>query len=88
MTTIHKRTHHPLLAQGRAARPPRINGVAARPADRHLLLDYPSAVHAPEQAAPAEYVCPICGRVGLNWPAHVALLLAVAVLGVIVGVWL
>jgi len=84
MTTHHKRAHHPLLCEGRDARPLPLNGAA----DQHLLLDYPSAPHMPEQAAPAEYVCPICGRVGLNWPAHVALLLAVAVLGVIVGVWL
>jgi hypothetical protein len=85
MTDTHKRAHHPLLAQGRDARPLPLNGAAA---DQHLLLDYPSAPHAAEQAAPAEYVCPICGRIGLNWPAHVALLLAVAVLGVIVGAWL
>ena len=85
MTTHHKHAHHPLLCEGRDARPLPLNGATT---DECLKLDYPSAPHVPEQATPAEYVCPICGRVGLNWPAHVALLLAVAVLGVIVGVWL
>jgi len=79
--TTHK---HPLLAQGRAAP---LNGVQR--SDACLKLDYPSAPHVPVQDAPAEFACPACGRVvGLNWPAHVALLLAVAALGVIVGVWL
>jgi len=88
MTDTHKRIHHPLLAQGRAARPLPINGVAGAPADRHLLLDYPSAAHVPAQAAPSKYACPTCGHVGINWPAQVALLLAVAVLGVVAGAWL
>jgi hypothetical protein len=87
MQTTHKSTHHPLLSQGRDARPLPINGVAGAPADRHILLDYPPAPHT--QTAPAELACPYCGRHHADaWPLRVAVLLAVAVLGVIVGAWL
>jgi hypothetical protein len=88
MTTTHKRVHHPLLSQGRDARPLPINGVAGAPADRYILLDYPSAAHAPAHTAPAELACPYCGRHHADaWPLRVAVLLAVAVLGIVVGAW-
>jgi hypothetical protein len=82
--TTHKRIHHPLLAQGRAAP---LNGAVN--ADECLKLDYPSAPHVAASTAPIELACPYCGRHAVDaWPLRVALLLAVAVLGVVAGAWL